>query len=103
MDTILKRVRLVSEGDMTMVLYNPRSKMRPDNLFRACEVIRESTPMDRACGYVRNIGREEQVSKVFSLSEMPFEEIDMFTTVFIGNSDTEIISGKMVTKRGYRH
>ena len=101
MDTILKRVKYAAEGDMTMVLYNPKSRMRPDNLSRACELIKESVKGDPVCGYVKNIGREGQVSKVFTLGEMPFQEIDMFTTVFIGNSDTEIISGKMVTKRGY--
>ncbi len=102
MDTILKRIRAGAEAGMVMALYNPRSKMRPDNLRRAVDVILKVIPGSTICGYVKNTGRKGQASKVCTLETLPFEDIDMFTTVFIGNKDTCIISGKMVTKRGYR-
>ncbi|MCR4590905.1 MAG: precorrin-3B C(17)-methyltransferase [Lachnospiraceae bacterium] len=102
METILKRIRAAAEADLAMVLYNPRSKTRPGNLREACSIMLELLPPDRVCGYVKNIGREGQVSKIFTLDTIPYEEIDMFTTVFIGNSMTKVINGKMVTLRGYR-
>ena len=56
----------------------------------------------RACGYVKNIEREGTESKVMTLSELREEEVDMFTTVFVGNSQTRIIGDKLVTPRGYK-
>ena len=54
------------------------------------------------CGYVKNIGRPGEVAKVVTLEELRNTEVDMFTTVYIGNSHTKEINGKMVTPRGYR-
>ena len=56
---------------------------------------------NRACGYVENIGREGTKSTVCTLNELKSAQVNMFTTVFIGNSKSEIIEGKLVTKRGY--
>ena len=50
---------------------------------------------------MRNIGRDGQESRVLTLGELRDTQVDMFTTVFIGNSDTKVIGGKMVTPRGY--
>ena len=58
---------------------------------------------ETVCGIVVNIGREGQEMKVMSLKELRDTQVDMFTTVFIGNSQTKEIGGKMVTPRGYRH
>ena len=52
---------------------------------------------------VRNIGREEECYRVLTLKELKDTQVDMFTTVFVGNSMTKEINGKMVTPRGYRH
>ena len=54
------------------------------------------------CGTVNNIGREGETAKVMTLAELRDTPVDMFTTVFIGNSATKVIDGKMVTPRGYR-
>ena len=54
------------------------------------------------CGYVKNIGRQGQESQLLILSELKNMPVDMFTTVFIGCSETKIIGGKMVTPRGYK-
>ena len=61
--------------------------------FKSCETI---------CGYVKNIGRDGQETGVLSLKELAEFEADMFTTVYIGNSRTKVIGGKMVTPRGYQ-
>ena len=56
----------------------------------------------RACGYVENIGREDMRATTCTLGELKDREVNMFTTVFIGNEKSEIINGKLITKRGYR-
>ena len=71
--------------------------------MRACDIILGYRPADTVCGYVRNIGREGQESRVLTLGELRDTAVDMFTTVFIGNSETKVIGGKMVTPRGYRN
>ena len=101
-ETIHKRLRAAGEADLVTVLYNPKSRIRQDSLKEAVEILMEKVPPDRVCGYVKNIGREGEIKKLCTLRELPEEDIDMFTTVFIGNSDTVIINGRMVTERGYR-
>lgn len=101
-EKIEKRLRLAAEADITTVLYNPSSKKRADHLKKACGIFLEYRPPETVCGVVRNIGREGENSAVMRLDELADYAADMFTTVFIGSSETKIIRGKMVTPRGYR-
>ena len=98
----MKRLRCAAEGDFVIALYNPSSKKRADYLMKACDIILGFRSAETVCGYVRNIGREGQESRILTLGELRDTPVDMFTTVFIGNSETVIIGGKMVTPRGYR-
>lgn len=102
-DLIMKRVKLSAEADMSIVLYNPKSKKRRDYLDKAVDTILEFRSPDTPSGYVKMIGREGEITKICKLTDLKNNyEIDMFTTVFIGNSTTEIINGKIVTPRGYK-
>lgn len=101
MDKIRKRLECAADCDMTIVLYNPSSKNRADYLRNACDIVLKYRSGDTVCGYVRNIGRDGQESRVLTLAELRDTQVDMFTTVFIGNSETKVIGGKMVTPRGY--
>ncbi|WP_024859506.1 precorrin-3B C(17)-methyltransferase [Ruminococcus flavefaciens] len=103
MEKIQKRLECAAECDLTIVLYNPSSKNRSDYLQKACDIVLKHRSGDTVCGYVRNIGREGQESRVLTLSELRGTAVDMFTTVYIGNSETKVINGKMVTPRGYRN
>lgn len=100
-DKIEKRVRGAAEADFVMCLYNPSSKKRADYLQRACDMVLESRRADTPCGIVRNIGREGENGQILTLGELRNTAVDMFTTVFIGNSQTRVINGKLVTPRGY--
>ncbi len=100
-EVIEKRLNCAALGDFVIALYNPSSKKRKDYLNRACEILLKHKDGNTVCGIVQNIGREGEVSKVLSLLELKDEEVDMFTTVFIGNAATKVIKGKMVTPRGY--
>lgn len=102
-EKIERRLRCAAEGDFVIVLYNPSSKQRADYLRKACSIILRYRSPETVCGYVKNIGRAGESSCICRLSELMYEQVDMFTTVYIGNSETMIINGKMVTPRGYRH
>ena len=100
-DKIEKRLRAAAEGDFVIVIYNPSSHKRKDYLKRACEILLHTIEGERVCGYVENIGREGTKVGISTLKELKNKEVNMFTTVFIGNSESEIIRGKLVTRRGY--
>lgn len=102
-EKIEKRLKCAAEADFTIAVYNPSSKKRADYLSRACDIILEYRSAETVCGWVKNIGREGEESGVTTLSELREMTVDMFTTVFIGNSETRNINGKMVTPRGYKN
>lgn len=102
-DLIEKRLTKAAEADLSIVLYNPASKSRPDHLKNACDILLKVLPEDRICGVARNIGREGEEARIMTLKELRTADIDMFCTVFIGNPMTTMIGGKMVTPRGYRN
>ncbi|MGN0161996.1 MAG: precorrin-3B C(17)-methyltransferase, partial [Candidatus Ornithomonoglobus sp.] len=58
---------------------------------------------DTPCAYVENIGRDGEACTVCTLGELADAETNMFTTIFIGNSKSKIINGKLVTPRGYKN
>ncbi|SEP99149.1 precorrin-3B C17-methyltransferase [Lachnospiraceae bacterium NE2001] len=100
-DIIEKRLRAAAEGDFCIAIYNPSSKKRADYLKRACDILLETLPKETACGYVRNIGRDGCEKKLCTLGELSKESVDMFVTVFIGNSQTYISGDVLITPRGY--
>lgn len=102
-EKIEKRLKLASEADFVICLYNPSSKKRADYLKKACCHILEYKSEDTPCGYVRNIGRAGETYTIITLKKLKNAEVDMFTTVIIGNSQTKIINGKLVTPRGYKN
>ena len=100
-EQIERRLALAAAGDFSICLYNPSSKKRADYLRRACDILlREKSP-DTVCGWVRNIGREGQQHRLLTLARLRDEQVDMFTTVFIGAATTQAVAGRMVTPRGY--
>lgn len=101
-EQIEKRLKAAAMGDFCMAIYNPSSKKRADYLMRACDILLENgVEKTRACGYVENIGRENTTCETCTLEELRNCKVNMFTTIFIGNSNTKIINGKLVTPRGY--
>lgn len=101
-EKIEKRLTAAAEADFVICLYNPSSKKRADYLKRACALVRQGRDQDVVCGIVKNIGREGESLEIMPLSRLAKTQVDMFTTVWIGNSQTREIDGRMVTPRGYR-
>ena len=102
-EKIEKRLRMAAMADFVICIYNPSSRKRADYLKKACLCMMEYKKEDTVCGIVKNIGREGECMKILSLKELSETDVDMFTTVFIGNSQTKAMNGKMVTPRGYRN
>lgn len=102
-EKIEKRLLCAAESDMVICLYNPSSMKRKDYLKKACVLVGKYKSPETICGIARNIGRKGQSAQVLTLRELAETEVDMFSTVFIGNMQTKEINGKMVTPRGYRY
>ena len=99
---IERRLTAAADADLTLVLYNPASRGRPEHLKKACEILMKTLPGTRPCAVARNIGRAGESREYMTLAELADYPADMFCTVFIGNSQTRMTAGRMVTPRGYR-
>lgn len=102
-EKIEERLRDAAKGDFSICLYNPSSKKRKDYLKKACEILMEYKSPETVCGYVRQIAREGEEKHLTTLAQLKETETDMFTTVFVGNSQTMKVGEIMVTPRGYRY
>ena len=100
-EKIEKRLDAAAAADFVICLYNPSSHKRKDYLQRACDIVLRHASPETVCGIAKNIGREGEGIEVLTLRELRDTPVDMFSTVFIGNSQTKMIDGKMVTPRGY--
>lgn len=101
-EKIEKRLVAAAQGDFVIALYNPSSHKRKDYLMKACDILLQVLEPERPCGYVENIGRNGTNYTICTLRELKSAQVNMFTTVFIGNKGTKIIDGKLVTRRGYQ-
>ena len=102
-EKIEARLLAAAQADFVVCLYNPSSKKRADYLHWACELILQHRSPDTVCGYVKQIGRDGQEKHVLTLEELKDTQVDMFTTVFIGNSRTKTDGEWMISPRGYRN
>ncbi|MCM1175626.1 MAG: precorrin-3B C(17)-methyltransferase [Blautia sp.] len=101
-ETIARRLEAAAAGDFVIVLYNPASHKRKKHLMRACDILLRNIEAERVCGCAENIGRDGMRTEICTLRELRDREVNMFTTVFIGNSSSGVIDGKLITRRGYR-
>lgn len=101
-ETIEKRLRAAAAADFVICLYNPSSKKRADYLNRACRIVLEYRKGNNVCGIAKNIGREGEAVQILTLDQLKDARTDMFSTVFIGNTQTVELNGRMVTPRGYK-
>lgn len=100
-EKIEQRLEGAARADFAIALYNPSSRRRADYLQRACDILLRFLEPERPCGYVENIGREGTRVQLCTLEQLREAKVNMFTTVFIGNSTATVINGRLVTRRGY--
>ena len=102
LDLIMKRVDCAGIGDMIVCLYNPKSKTRTEYLNQAQQILLKHRSAETPVGIVRNAGREDQRAQITTLGDLDKADVDMFSIVIIGNSQTYVSNGRMITPRGYR-
>lgn len=100
-EKIERRLECAAQADFVICLYNPSSKKRFDYLQKACDIMLKYANHETVCGIVCNIGRNGEEMSIMTLRELREAKVDMFTTVFIGNTQTKVVDGRIVTPRGY--
>ena len=100
-DTIARRIEAAAAADFVIVIYNPRSRRRKDNLDRACDIILRHRPPQTPVGVVTGAMRANQRVAIATLADLPDMHVDMQTTLFVGNGDTTVYRDFMITPRGY--
>lgn len=101
-ELIYRRIDYAAQGDFVVCFYNPKSKSRSEYIGIAREVLLKYRKGNTPVGIVRNAGRQDERATVTTLNDMLAHEIDMFTVVIVGNSQTFVKNGKMITPRGYK-
>lgn len=101
-ERIERRIRAAAMADFVTAVYNPKSEERYWQLYRLKELfLAEGRAPETPVGYVRQAGREEQEVHLTTLADFNPEEVDMFTVILIGNSQSYAWNGKFITPRGY--
>lgn len=99
---VLRRVRAAAASDLVTCLYNPTSRKRQPLYEEACAILLEHRPADTPVGWVRDAGGPAEEARIVTLGELAGQDTDMRTVIIVGNSRTEVIGEKLVTRRGYR-
>ncbi len=100
-EIIERRIKAAAVGDFVTAVYNPKSHGRYWQLYRLQELFLKYRSEETPVGFVRQAGREGQEIKVTTLKQFDPEEVDMFTVILIGNSQSYMADGKIITPRGY--
>lgn len=100
--TIERRLRAAAEADFVVAILNPKSQRRDWQYRRAQEILAECRRPQTPVGLVRNAYRPEQSVVRATIANMHEHNVDMFTTVIVGNSQTLRLGGALITPRGYR-
>lgn len=98
---IEKRIKAAAEADFVTAVYNPKSNGRYWQLYRLKEIFMQWRKPDNIVGYVRQAGRDDQAATVTTLKNFDPDDVDMFTVVIIGNSQSYNWNGHFITPRGY--
>ena len=98
---IEKRVKAAAEADFVIAIYNPKSNRRTEQIEKVREILLQHRSADTPVGGVRTVSRPDQAVTISTLDGFTGENIDMFTTVIIGNSQTFRQGNRMITPRGY--
>jgi cobalt-precorrin 5A hydrolase/precorrin-3B C17-methyltransferase len=100
-DVIEARVRAAAENDLVLVVYNPRSLRRTWQIEKARSVLLEHRSADTPVGVVTDAARPHEHVVLTTLGELDCDAVNMTTCLVIGSSATRVVSGRMVTARGY--
>lgn len=100
-EVITKRVDAAAAADFVICLYNPRSKGRPNNLREALNIILKYKSPDTIVGLGKDVARPKEIDKVMTIETLDETEVNMTSIVIVGNKNTYVQDGRMITPRGY--
>lgn len=100
-ETICKRAEMAAAGDFVIALYNPKSKKRVQQIEEIRRIVLKHRAPETPVGIVTAASRAEQSKVISTLADFTKETINMFSLVIIGNSQTYVKEGWMLTPRGY--
>lgn len=101
-EIIKKRIEFASKGDFVISFYNPKSKKRKSQIEEAREIMLKHKNNKTPVLIAWKVGREGENYKITNIENMLNYEINMFSTVIVGNSNTFVKKGRMITPRGYK-
>ena len=101
-ETISRRLEAAAQGDFVIALYNPKSKTRQEHITLAKEIMLRHKSPQTPVGIVTSVTRSGETKQIATLENFTEREINMFSLVIIGNSQTYVKNGYMITPRGYR-
>lgn len=101
-EEVLRRAEAAAASDLVICLYNPTSRKRQPLFEEVCALLTAIRPVTTPVGWVRDAGGPEEEAAIIELGELAGQQIDMRTIVVVGNSRTEVINDRLVTRRGYR-
>lgn len=101
-EIIKKRIQKAVEGDFVIVLYNPKSNQRKKQFEIIMELLLEQKQHNTPVGIVKNCRRTGEKVILTTLKDIPYEEVDMSSTLIIGNSQSYVEMKKFITPRGYK-
>ncbi|EAC4529972.1 precorrin-3B C(17)-methyltransferase [Listeria monocytogenes] len=100
-EVIEKRLTHAAMADFVVCFYNPRSKGRANHLANAFQKMMEYKSGNTVVGIVKDVGRKEERKIITTMRDIDYELVDMTTMVIVGNKETYVKNGKMITPRGY--
>lgn len=103
MEKIVERIEMAAKGDFVTALYNPKSKKRVQNIEIVQEIMLRYRDPKTPVGIVTAASREKEQKVIATLADFTKEDINMFSLVIIGNSQTYVKEGYMITPRGYEN
>lgn len=100
-DRICRKLSGIAAGDLCCVLYNPRSRGRPDLLLAALDLLMAGRSPSIPVAAVRDAGSVEQTIQRGTIGNFPVDKVDMKSVVVVGDSTTRWSARGMITPRGY--
>ncbi|MBF0458423.1 MAG: precorrin-3B C(17)-methyltransferase [Nitrospirae bacterium] len=101
-ELIERRLHAAASADFVIVIYNPKSKGRPSHIDKARHILLKYKKGKTPAGIVKGAARADERITITTIEDMLNHEIDMQTTIVIGNSQSFSYGGWMITPRGYR-
>ncbi len=100
-EEVLRRVDVAAASDLVICIYNPTSKKRRPLFEAACAALLRHRSGSTPAGWVRDAGGPDETVRTCALGELAEQEVDMRTVIIVGNSQTVLAEGRMITRRGY--